>query len=226
MEVSTEKTTIQPARDANPSDARGPGASSTPVIDSEGLTAEAASLEGLTLQNYAAQNSLSEADVWKLLRQGEIIGRTHRGKLIIYPEPAAGLPPLETKKSIQVSGAVSNSQLPPLPGTLPSTRTGELALHGSSENSSPEVALLLDHLSLAKEENREILKMTQESIRKVSELSDSVVDMKDAVIDAKDAQLQALKEQLKATDRQNAKLKQDNEDLNMLARTLAENSDQ
>jgi hypothetical protein len=224
VDTSSEKSTEAKTKTGISINIEKPGASVTPIIDDEILSAEAASLEGLTLQVYAKENDLSESDVWKLLRQGELVGRTHRGQLIIYPEPAAGLPPLETKSALTVRGA--ESSLPPLPGSTAMTQvSGDMYMTLNGEKSgSPEVALLIDHLSLAKEENREILKMTQESIRKVSELSDSVIEMKDAVIDAKDAQLQALKEQLKATDRQNAKLKQDNEDLNMLARTLAENS--
>lgn len=198
------------------------GAFTDPIIDQDELKIEAAHLEGLTLADYATKNQLSESEVWKLLRQGELVGRTHCGKLIIYPEPTTGLPPLEKARSSQ-----ADKNLPPLPHIQmerSAVETGGFLSVTGERSSSPEIALLIDHLSLAKEENREILKMTQESIRKVSEMSDSIVEMKDAVIDAKDAELHALKEQLKATDSQNAKLRQDNEDLNMLARSLAEDS--
>jgi hypothetical protein len=63
--------------------------------------------------------------------------------------------------------------------------------------------------------------MTQESIKKVTELSGALVEMKDAVIDAKEAQILALKEQLAARDTEVRKLKQQTEDLEMLARAVA-----
>lgn len=98
---------------------------------------------------------------------------------------------------------------------------GFLTLSGERTN-SPEIALLLDHLSLAKEENREILKMTQESIKKVTKLSDSLIEMKDSVIEAKDDQIQALKEKISGSNKEISKLKQENEDLEMLAKTLSD----
>ena len=104
----------------------------------------------------------------------------------------------------------------------PDDKTGTFLTLTGDRAHSPEMALLLDHLSLAKEENREILRLTQDSIRKVTELTDSIVEMKDALIEAKQTQILTLKEQLDAKDREIRKLLQQREDLEMLARTMAE----
>lgn len=205
--------------------------------------------DGLPLEDYAREAQLDEAEVWKRLRRGDLIGRTQRGRLFVYSHEGA-LPPEDAAASAaptsRTFGAwVSDqtteptapattspdadrgalSSLPPLPGPADerpgASSGGFLALSGERAH-SPEMALLLDHLSLAKEENREILRLTQHSIQKVTELTDKIVEMKDTVIEAKDAQILALMQQLESKDQRIKKLSQQNEDLEMLARTMAE----
>jgi hypothetical protein len=91
---------------------------------------------------------------------------------------------------------------------------------GTSQPST-ELALLIDHLSLSKDENREILRLAQESIRKITELSDTLVAMKDAVIEAKSTQIDSLKELLALRDKEIKTLQKSNEDLEILARTMS-----
>jgi hypothetical protein len=131
-----------------------------------------------------------------------------------------------------LSAQFSASSLPPLPSDEPEIlKDSERTFHGASSSpqvlpvatervTNTELALLLDHLSLAKEENREILKMTQESIRKVTELTDTIVEMKDTVIDAKETQIMFLKDQLETREKEIRKLMQQKEDLEILAQTI------
>ena len=85
---------------------------------------------------------------------------------------------------------------------------------------STELALLLDHLSLAKEENREILRLTQDTLTKLSAMTDAVVQMKDEVIKSKDLQLATMQQAIAEKERNLSQLRQDKEDLEMLNRTL------
>ena len=202
------------------------------------------SWDGLPLEDYAREAALSEAEVWKRLRRGDLIGRTQRGRLFVYAREAAVPPehPVSAGAPSQNSGTFgawvtdnasraalgepAGGTLPPLPAGGDTARQGAagggfMALTGE-RTSSPEMALLLDHLSLAKEENREILRLTQHSIQKVTELTDKIVEMKDTVIEAKDAQILALMQQLDAKEERIKKLAGQNEDLEMLARTLAD----
>ena len=199
---------------------------------------ESARREGLALEDYARLMSMTETEVWRRLRRGELVGRTHKGRLTIFSSLAAAEGfdvDLETLHE-RLAEAQSSSEpgapfgaamageaapLPPLPHAAPEPARagGFLALSGQQTH-SPEMALLLDHLSLAKEENREILRLTQDSIRKVTELTESLVEMKDAVIEAKATQIDALKAQLDERDRQIKRLLQQQEDLEMLARTM------
>ncbi len=180
--------------------------------------------DGLPLEEFARKAGLAEAEVWKRLRRGELVGRTERGRLFVYATGAAAESAQATFGSwLEKAG----TELPPLPGTNGATAAGGdkeggfLSLAGE-RTGAPELALLLDHLSLAKEENREILRLTQESIRKVTELTDKIVVMKDQVIDAKEAQIMALQQQLAAKGEELRRTAQANEDLEMLARTMAE----
>ena len=192
----------------------------------QGLASSAAD-DGMPIEDYAEKFLLSETEIWRRIRHGELLGRTHQGRLLIYPP-----------SSIEATLA----DLPPLPGQTPSpTRVGAtqersgadfLGLSGE-RSSSPELALLLDHLSLAKEENREILRLTDQSMKRVCEMSDALIQMKDAVIVSKDTELLAVRQQrdtevasleakLAASDMEIRRLRQQSEDLEMLARTMAQ----
>ena len=189
--------------------------------------ATAATADGLCIEDYAAALGLAEVEVWRRLRRGELVGRTRQGRLLIYASPSEDTLSVPEPIPPPVPGTegVDLSFLPPLPeadGRPGATGSDSafLTLAGRSSQ-SPELTLLLDHLSLAKEENREILRMTQDSIRKVSELSGALVEMKNTVIEAKEAEILALREQLEARDLEIRRLAQVNEDLEMLARTIA-----
>lgn len=211
-----------------------------PALDHHkaGATSASPRLKGLSIEEYATKHELSEAEVWRMLRRGEVVGRTQEGHLLVFesaaqapapealsvPAPEPKLPPGPTPDAT----IDDLTFLPPLPsedGKVTLARSGAsageyLTLSGERA-SSPELALLLDHLSLAKEENREILRMAQDSIKKVTEMSDAMLEMKDRVIDARETELLALKEQLAQRDTEMKKLRQQNEDLEMLAHTMA-----
>jgi hypothetical protein len=174
--------------------------------DARSERAGATAAQAVPVADFARRHRLSEAEVWRRLRAGELLGRSEKGRLMVLDDGR---------------GDLEAGDLPPLPGQSTPLLDAALTV-GQAAGASSEMALLLDHLSLAKEENREILKMTQDAIRKVTELTDSVVTMKNAVIESKDSQIDALREQLAAREQRIKALLQKNEDLEMLARALAD----
>jgi len=190
-------------------------------------------MDGLTIEEYARRQYLSQDEVWNLLRRGQLVGRTSRGKVLVYEsigaaaianpapttvrQPSEGdLPPLEFGATTTPSEALQGATSAGFPGTP----NAIVSLENSGLPQSTELALLLDHLSLAKEENREILRLTQDTLTKLSAMTDAVVQMKDEVIKSKDVQLAALREALEHKDRTMAQLLQEKEDLEILNRTL------
>lgn len=161
-----------------------------------------AEFAGEELHDFAAARGLTEQDVWAQIRNGDLIGRSFGGKLYVH-EP---------------HGAHAVDNLPPLPldeGTLEERHLV------ASVPQATEVALLLDHLSLSKEENREILKLSQDSISRVTQMADTIVAMKDELLKARDEQIDGLREKLKSRDAEISRLQQELEDMKMLAATLS-----
>jgi hypothetical protein len=157
--------------------------------------------DGLQVEDYAHMSGLPVREVWRLVREGKLLSRSEQGKVFVYPAETVdswdGLPP--------IPHASEDPSVPAITSNLPQTT---------------EFALFVDHLSLAKEENREILRLTQAALTKVTALGDDIVKMKDQVISAKDAQIAALENALNAAKKDLAATKQANEDLETLARTL------
>jgi hypothetical protein len=208
---------------------------SSPRDKSEGPTvyvgrpADDADIDGLELSAAARILGISIDDIWRQVRNGKLIARTERGQVLVYTDSASiasvdGLPPLPKQKSIeqvahdaQVAGDVTvehhhvatnrdNYYPTPLGQTTPSDRQ--------------EIALLIDHLSLAKEENREILRLTNESMSRLSELTDKMIEMKDSIIESKDEQMQILKQRLTEQTQELRQALKAKEDLETLTQAL------
>jgi len=231
-------------------------------LDPQHGAEESDAIDGVAIDIYAAAMGLSTAEVWSMLRRGELLGRTDKGKLLVFARPGALTQPGLSGTSYQVQlptepdrvGASSGKnydslELPPLPlgvessqqdfNPIPFDRADRpqsvqveetpsspsaMSYLAVAENKPihPEIALLLDHLSLAKEENREIIKLTQDALTRVSTMTDTMIKMKDQLIGAKDEQLSSMREVLALRESEIRKLKQEREDLEMLTRTLAE----
>ena len=177
-------------------------------------------LDGLELSAYAQAHALSADEIWQRIRAGSLMGRTQGGKVYVYDcdAPLQGSP--------QAPSTACFDGLPPLPPTDRAV-VGGAALDLSTSPQSTELALLLDHLSLAKEEHREILKLTQDSIKQITAMAESLVAVKDSLIAHKDEQLQRqereiekLKAQVKKKSRSGRRLSQELEDIQMLVKTL------
>ncbi len=193
-------------------------------------------LDGLSIEDYAQRQGTTTEEVWNRLRRGQLVGRTSRGKVLVYESiSAAALAVPGLANSGAGTGAAqgasyrnsSDGDLPPLEFGA----SGHLSARGASTATamvsmdmagpqSTELALLLDHLSLAKEENREIIRLTQDTLTKLSSMTDAVVQMKDEVIKSKDVQLAEFQHALEEKERNISQLRQEKEDLEILNRTL------
>lgn len=131
------------------------------------------------------------------------------------------------KISTQLKNNAKNLETEELPA-IPSTQITSSMVKSSTDlepvtNSlarTPEMALLLDHLSLAKEENKELLQLTRESIANVTKMSERIVSLKDEVIESKNIQIQAYKSKLAEQEKLIKLLSQKNEDLEMLTKSM------
>jgi hypothetical protein len=117
---------------------------------------------------------------------------------------------------VKVAGAsVDHEELP----SLWAEGVSYLSLTGAAAQ-TPEVALLIDHLSLAKEENREILNFAQQSLAQVREITSQIVSSKDELLRLREEKIQLLEEKLARNLHELKKLSQEKEDLEMLTMEL------
>ncbi len=174
-------------------------------------------IDGLELSEAARSLGISHDEIWRRIRNGKLVARTLRGKVFVYTDMSnifaeEGLPPPPKTLTSQPAASISalNYQATPLPVVIDS----QDRIH------SQELALLIDHLSLAKDENREILKLTQDSMNRLSQMTDAIIEMKDAMIAAKDDQVKSLQETLLSRSEELVKILKEKEDLETLTQTL------
>ena len=120
-------------------------------------------------------------------------------------------------RDIQDSHNDEEDSLEALPPSIPAPQERQGA-------QSTEIALLLDHLSLAKEENRDILRLTQDSISRITQMAETMMSMKDEILRQREDELGRLRKSVEDQGRAVNRLKQELEDLHILNRTLGDNA--
>lgn len=190
-------------------------------------------IHGVELNEYAKKRDLTREQVWHQIRRGDLVARSENGFLYVYgknaeqplslKEPRLGTSTKnEDASSLNLSQKTGGSHLPPVPADvdLPDVVT---------RSKSPEVALLLENLIQAKEEQKEILQFSQRSIEQITTLSQETIASKNAVIDeknrsltSKNSEISSLKEKLADQEQKLRKLQQEKEDLEILTGILSQ----
>ena len=179
-------------------------------------------IDGVEIETAASRLGVGEEDVWRRIRNGQLIARTMRGKVFVYTSMPASLPtdlpptPVDIMVQNQASQASASDR-----SNRNQRPTSEITIM-EDHSRNHEVALLLDHLSLAKEENREILRLTQDSMGRLTQMTDAMLQMKDDVISAREAQLTDMRERLDAQTHELRRALREKEDLETLSRALSQ----
>jgi hypothetical protein len=200
---------------------------------------EDSDIDGLELAEAARVLGISSDEVWRRIRNGILLARTVRGKVLVYTdlkgfenrERTPNTPSIQTE-STQKLTATPQAQsmadsLPQIPFSHPSetyhVATDSLFMVPHDEAASrghQEIVLLIDHLSLAKEENREILRLTQDAMARLTHMTDAMLEMKDSVISSKEEQMAILKLRLSEQSAELIRTLKEKEDLLTLTEAL------
>lgn len=186
--------------------------------------------DGMTIDQASIAMDIGIDELWSKVKSGQLLARTLAGEVRIYSSieksnddiaKLANLPapPLKEIQSTEIQS--SEVQFDPTVIVATMTHSNE-DHHGSQNSSKGELAAIVHHLNLAKEENREILKLTSESMSRLTQMTDAVINMKDELIIAREAQLQELQSELKAQDEQIRNLLREKENLETLAQNLSQ----
>lgn len=197
----------------------------------------------MEIAEFARQNALSISDVWKDVRRGKLIARSLNGQFEVYSQvsgqPRAIYAEENTERlavdpaSRQGATAGANPTVKITPELIsrfepafsrPGDREDRPAENSLTSSQPTEIALLLDHLSLAKDENREILRMATESINQMTLMTREALSSKDEILQQKTQELHRLGAENTKKDHEIQRLRQDVEDLQMLSRTLGDGS--
>lgn len=181
---------------------------------------------GQELSEYTTSQCLSEKEVWQRIRSGSLLAKCQNGKLMIYEQQSKKL---ITNKS-KPTGKTKTPNLPPIPLEnhkiiLKNNEPAPYTSDNLSKQLPPEIGFFLDHLSIAKEENNEIIKLTQNSISQITQMAESVVDTKDKLINNQEKQIEFLEKDQLEKDKHISSLLQEIEDLKMLVETLSQKID-
>jgi hypothetical protein len=189
-----------------------------------GQSSDDTEIDGLELSAAAQILGVSVDDIWRQVRNGKLIARTERGQVLVYTDcefisGLEGLPPLPSS-SVTIEPIPTSASEEPQKAVRMEELYPSALVQSHQPSDRQEIALLIDHLSLAKEENREILRLTSESMSKLSEMTDRMLEMKDSIIASKEEQMQILKQRLAEQSSELRQALQQKEDLETLTEAL------
>ncbi|MCX6117591.1 MAG: hypothetical protein NT027_08625 [Proteobacteria bacterium] len=187
-------------------------------------------LDGVEINQAAVDLNISIDDIWKRIRNGQLVARTHRGKVYVYSD---------YEKSRQLNSE-QPEVLPPLPSEMLDTiesynfsssdlatsevQSQDLSVHFDPNHEDQDykqnVALMIHHLNLAKEENRDIIRFTTEAMTKLTQMSDAMIKLKDSLIISKDEALEEMTRQVNQSSAELQRLARENEKLATVAKFL------
>ncbi len=199
-------------------------------------------LNGVEFKEYAKRRGLHTTEVWRLIRDGQLVARTENGFVYVYGiDKKSTLVPMKTVRDLAkdedaITQTLTSEDLPPLPTDSDIDNLSKVPATVTDER-SPEVDHLLESLQNLQTENREILKLSKDSVSQITEISKKAIQAKDEIIDhknslladkqntlaTKEEKLNSLQEKISTQERELNRLKQENEDLEMLNRTLSAN---
>jgi hypothetical protein len=171
------------------------------------------------ITEFARKGGISISEVWKKVRRGELVARTVNGQFEVYggegdvKRAGAEAGPTPEVLIAELAAAVPD----PTPDEQPKS---ELPAVAENPPASTEIALLLDHLSLAKDENREILKMATDTINQMTAITKESLGAKDELVRQSRQEAARLSADCAKKDKEIQTLKQDLEDLQMLVKSL------
>lgn len=195
----------------------------------------ATSSSSLTIEEYSKVHAVSATQIWADIKAGKLIAKEVNGKIIIFnSKPNYENSSTEGRKVKGASfnelsasrqrtentrGGATSYVAQERPGKLPKLPSLPIPSRGSRQ---AEISLLLDHLSIAKEENQEILKLAQKSLAQVKDVTNQIIASKDEVIAAKEEKIKALEQRLALADEKLVKVQRELEDEQILTKILSE----
>lgn len=194
-----------------------------------GLHSHDEDIDGLELSLAAKKLGITIDEIWRRIRNGLVLARTHKGQVFVYTDlqsshVASELPPVPSTdaEGEQTYQTVLENQLHSEWNKGLTSRASNVDVHSliPVQSHSPELSLLIDHLSLAKEENREILRLTHDSMARLTHMTDSLIEMKNSIIASKEEQMAILKQKIAEQSAQLVEALKEKEDLETLTQAL------
>lgn len=182
-------------------------------------------IDGLDLETAADRLGIGIDDLWRRIRNGQLMARSLRGKVYIYsslshPDQSPAIRDVHGASALPPISMISEQNTAQIVLTRLQESLPENSLNNSIAVVNHDISVLVDHLNLAKEENREIIRLTQDSMSRLTEMTDAMIQMKDEVITAREQQVEMLNERLRnQADQLRAALKE-KENLETLTRAL------
>lgn len=161
----------------------------------------------IPLERYASDRGLPRELVWSQIQAGRLRVRVRSGTIFILHQidesaevnlPSPSLKPDAEANVETVAAVIVEKENPP----------------------SIDLKTLLDHLTAAKEEQKELAQLTRTTIEQIRSMSSELVAFKDRMLSEKEAKISSLEERIQRLHDETQTLKKANEDLETLVRTI------
>lgn len=165
--------------------------------------------EAIPLERFAAERSVPRELVWSQIQAGRLRARVKAGVVYIMQQ-------IDENKPLEIEPTET-----PLAQPEPVVQT-QLA----PTVSGVELKALLEHLTAAKAEQRELAQLTRTTIEQIRFMSQELVSFKDRMLSEKEEKISHLEKQITRLEDEAKALRRAHEDLETLARAFEKASEE
>jgi hypothetical protein len=186
-------------------------------------------IDGMDIEMAADALQVDVEEIWRRIRRGDLLARSQLGKVFVYTDHAqfevdqdrfSALPDLPFQKLQGARHERLAGNLGDHPGVDIQLWDPGVSTSLVSTDQSYQFDELIRLLNMAKEENREIIRLTSDSMSQLSQMTDEMLHLKDQVIEARELQVRNLEADVRGTREEIQKLRQEVEDLSTVAKFL------
>lgn len=198
-------------------------------------------IDGLDIDAAAAALGVDAAEVWRRVRSGQLMARSQLGKVFVYSdqgdfdsdmERLAALPNLPESRHHMSSDRAESMDYDHNTQTLDASAGHErkspvlVNMVGTNTELVPVEASFVNpddflrYLNLSRTENQEIIRLTSESMNRLSKMTDEMLQLKDELIEARELQLEHLERDRVLSQEEIRRLRKEVEDLATVAKFL------
>lgn len=168
----------------------------------------------LSIKDYCVEKSLNQNQVWQLIHQGKVEAKRIDQQVFIHNPEETNEEEIKFEAAEEHLLNTTDHQTPNTPTVMPTT------MYAPVHEQTDDKRAFLNYLATVKEENKQVLSLTQQVLQQMQHMNSKVESLQAEVLEMKTQENKRLSTDLDKKEQETNNLKQEMEDLKLLLKTF------